>query len=47
VAAWQFGFNLSLLFALVFIWIAITLFFIDLEQQLLPDSLTLGYYGLA
>lgn len=39
-AAWHFGFHLSLLFALGFIWIAIVLFFIDLDHHLLPDSLT-------
>jgi leader peptidase (prepilin peptidase) / N-methyltransferase len=37
-----FGFNVSLGFALVFIWILIALFVIDLKHQLLPDSLTLG-----
>lgn len=41
-AAWHFGFNLTLVFALLFIWILIPLFFIDYDQQLLPDSLTLG-----
>lgn len=45
-AAWHFGFNLSLLFALPFIWILIVLFFIDLEQQLLPDCLTLSLLWL-
>ncbi|CDZ78328.1 Pectic enzymes secretion protein OutO [Legionella massiliensis] len=45
-AAWHFGFSLSLLFALLFIWISIPLFFIDLEHQLLPDSLTLSLLWL-
>ncbi|WP_131783009.1 prepilin peptidase [Legionella gresilensis] len=40
-ASWYFGFNLSLVFALLFIWINICLIFIDLDHQLLPDSLTL------
>lgn len=41
IAAWHFGFGLSLIFALLFIWILILLFFIDLEHQILPDCLTL------
>lgn len=45
-AAWHFGFNLVLIFALFLIWILISLFFIDLKHQLLPDSLTLGLLWL-
>lgn len=45
-AVWHFGFNLHLIFALLCVWILLTLFFIDLEQQLLPDSLTLGLLWL-
>lgn len=45
-AAWHFGFGLSLLFALLFIWILIVLFFIDLDYQLLPDCLTLSLLWL-
>lgn len=41
-AAWHFGITLTLIFALLFIWLLITLFFIDYDEQLLPDSLTLG-----
>ncbi|MDF1678519.1 MAG: A24 family peptidase [Legionellaceae bacterium] len=41
-----FGFNLTLLFALGFIWILICLCVIDLQHQLLPDSLTLGLLWL-
>lgn len=41
-AASLFGFTSTLIFALVFIWIVICLYFIDLEHQLLPDSLSLG-----
>ncbi|KTD75074.1 prepilin peptidase [Legionella waltersii] len=41
-AAWHFGITLHLLFSLLFIWILIPLIFIDLDHQLLPDSLTLS-----
>lgn len=46
LAAWYFDFNLTLVFALLFIWFSISLFFIDLQHQLLPDSLTLGLLWL-
>lgn len=39
-AAWNFGFNFSLLFILLFIWLLICLCVIDIQHQLLPDSLT-------
>jgi leader peptidase (prepilin peptidase)/N-methyltransferase len=45
-AAWFFGFNLSLIFILLFIWIIICLFVIDCQHQLLPDSLTLSLLWL-
>nr|WP_028372966.1 A24 family peptidase [Legionella lansingensis] len=45
-SAWQFGFNLTLFFALLFIWLLICLFFIDLEHGLLPDNLTLSLLWL-
>ena len=45
-AAWHFGFNLSLVFILLFIWILICLCVIDIQHQLLPDSLTLGLLWL-
>lgn len=45
-ASWQLGINLTLLFALVFIWLLIVLFFIDLDYQLLPDNLTLSLLWL-
>ncbi len=45
-ASWHFGFTWQLLFALFGIWILIALFFIDLDHQLLPDSLTLGFLWL-
>jgi leader peptidase (prepilin peptidase) / N-methyltransferase len=44
--AWNVSLSLDLLFILLFVWILIALFFIDLEQQLLPDSLTLGLLWL-
>jgi len=45
-ALWHFGLTLHLAFALPFIWLLIALFFIDYDQQLLPDSLTLGLLWL-
>lgn len=39
-ACWHFGFTLQLTFSLLAIWLLICLFFIDLDHQLLPDSLT-------
>lgn len=41
-ALFHFGFNLTFLFSLLFIWLIIPLCFIDLQHQLLPDSLTLS-----
>lgn len=48
-AAWHFGYGLATLGALVFVWAMIALAFIDLDTQLLPDSLTLPllWIGLA
>lgn len=45
-AAWHFGFGPQLIFVLPFIWMLITLFFIDLKHQLLPDSITLSLLWL-
>ena len=45
-AALHFGLTEDLLFAMVFIWIMIALAFIDLDTQLLPDSLTLSLLWL-
>ena len=42
LAAWKFGFNIELLFALLFIWLLIPLAAIDYQHHLLPDSLTLS-----
>ncbi len=38
---WKFGFNLTALGALFFIWAMIALTFIDFDTQLLPDDITL------
>ncbi|KTD62717.1 prepilin peptidase [Legionella shakespearei] len=45
-ASWHFGFTIQLLFVLLFIWILIPLIFIDLEHQILPDTLTLSLLWL-
>jgi leader peptidase (prepilin peptidase)/N-methyltransferase len=39
--AWHFGYGLPMLFGLVLTWSLIALSFIDIDQQLLPDSITL------
>ncbi len=41
LVAWKFGFDVSAVCALVITWFLIALTFIDLDHQLLPDSLTL------
>ena len=41
LAAWQFGFGVEALSALLLIWMLIALTGIDIDTQLLPDSLTL------
>jgi leader peptidase (prepilin peptidase)/N-methyltransferase len=46
LALYCFGYHLTLLTALPFIWILICLAFIDLEHQLLPDVLTLSLLWL-
>lgn len=46
LAAWHFGFSYTLVFALLFIWILIAITFIDLDHQLLPDSLSLSLLWL-
>lgn len=42
LACWKFGLTAQLPFALLAIWLLIPLLFIDLDHQLLPDSLTLS-----
>lgn len=39
--AWRFGFSLNLLFGLIFTWCLIAQSFIDIDHQLLPDSINL------
>lgn len=41
VVAWHFGFNWTCLGALLLTWSLITLTFIDIDHQLLPDKITL------
>jgi len=41
IVVWQFGFSGQTFFALVLTWSLIALSFIDIEHQLLPDSITL------
>jgi leader peptidase (prepilin peptidase)/N-methyltransferase len=41
IVAWHFGFDWSCLGALLLTWSLITLTFIDIDHQLLPDSITL------
>lgn len=41
VTAWHFGYGLPLLFGLLLTWCLIALSFIDIDHQLLPDSITL------
>ncbi|WP_133127339.1 prepilin peptidase [Legionella nagasakiensis] len=46
LAAWYFGFNITLIFALLFIWLLIVICFIDLQHQLIPDGLSLSLLWL-
>lgn len=41
IIAWHFGYSLQTVFALFLTWSLIALSFIDIDQQLLPDSITL------
>ncbi len=41
IVAWHFGYSGNLFFALLLTWSLIALSFIDIDQQLLPDSITL------
>ncbi len=41
IVAWHFGFSTEMLFALFLTWSLIALSFIDIDKQLLPDSITL------
>jgi len=46
--AWHFGFGVATFAALIFLWAMIALTFIDIDTQLLPDSITqpLLWFGL-
>ncbi len=39
IVAWHFGYSIEMLFALLLTWSLITLSFIDIDHQLLPDSI--------
>jgi leader peptidase (prepilin peptidase)/N-methyltransferase len=41
LVAWHFGYGLAMLFGLLLTWSLIVLSFIDIDHQLLPDSITL------
>ncbi len=41
IVAWHFGYSFELLFALLLTWALVALSFIDIDHQLLPDSITL------
>jgi leader peptidase (prepilin peptidase)/N-methyltransferase len=41
IVAWQFGYNPAMFFALLLTWSLIALSFIDIDHQLLPDSINL------
>ncbi len=41
LVAWHFGYSLAMLFALLLTWSLIALSFIDIDHQLLPDSISL------
>lgn len=41
IVAWHFGYSIEVLFALLLTWSLIALSFIDIDHQLLPDSITL------
>ncbi len=48
IVAWHFGYSLAMLFALILTWSLIALSFIDIDHQLLPDSINfpLLWFGL-
>lgn len=48
VVAWHFGYSLEMLFALLLTWSLVALSFIDIDHQLLPDSINfpLLWFGL-
>ena len=46
ITAWHFGFGWEALFAILLSWALIALSFIDIDQQLLPDDITLPFLWL-
>lgn len=46
IVAWQFGYGWPLVFGLLMSWGLIALSFIDIDQHLLPDAITLPYMWL-
>jgi leader peptidase (prepilin peptidase)/N-methyltransferase len=46
LVAWHFGFGVQMLPALLLTWALITLSFIDIDHQLLPDDITLPFLWL-
>ncbi len=46
IVAWQLGFNWVTLFTLLLTWALISLSFIDIDHQLLPDDITLPFLWL-
>lgn len=46
IVAWHFGLSLQLIPALLLTWALITLSFIDIDHQLLPDDITLPFLWL-
>ncbi len=46
IVAWHFGYSIELIFALLLTWSLIALCFIDIDHQLLPDSITLPFLWL-
>ena len=46
ITAWHFGFGWEAVFAILLSWALIALSFIDIDQQLLPDDITLPFLWL-
>ena len=46
IVAWQFGFSLQTLFAILLTWALICLTMIDIDHQLLPDDITIPFLWL-
>ncbi|MGM0593532.1 MAG: prepilin peptidase [Pseudomonadota bacterium] len=46
IVAWKMGFGAEALFAILLTWVLVVLTFIDIDHQLLPDSITLPFLWL-